>query len=258
MRLLGKSAIVTGAAKGIGMAIAKRFVAEGARVLLVDVNAGALRDCAAGLDMPDCIADVTAKADVQRMVDRAVELFGRVDCLVNGVGGHNKLAQFVDVEEEEFDRTIRLNLKSQFLCGQAVARQMIRQGDGGTIINMSSINARIAIPTLAPYAAAKAGSSQLTNAMAVSLGEHAIRVNAIGPGTILDEERLQTIFGRDDLRHRILSRTPLRRPGKPEEVASVAVFLATDDSSYLTGQTIYPDGGRLGLNLTLPVEDPAT
>ncbi|MEP3297892.1 MAG: SDR family oxidoreductase [Pseudoruegeria sp.] len=251
----GKTAIVTGAAKGIGTAIAARFVAEGANVMLNDIDEKALSKVASKLSMPFCIADVTVKDDILRLVKQTVGKFGRIDCLVSNVGGHNKLVQFIDVEEEDFDRVIRLNLKSQFLCGQAVARQMIAQGGGGTIINMSSINARIAIPTLTPYAVAKAGSTQLTNVMAISLGKHNIRVNAIGPGTILDEERMETIFGRADLKNRILSRTPLGRPGKPEEIASVAVFLATDDSSYLTGQTIYPDGGRMGLNLTLPVDE---
>ena len=255
MRMQGKTAIVTGAAKGIGLAIATRFIAEGANVMLNDIDERELSKVAGQLDTSFCIADVTVKEEVLHLVEQTVDTFGKVDCLVACVGGHNELKQFIDVEEEEFDRVIRLNLKSQFLCGQAVARQMILQGGGGTIIKMSSINARIAIPTLTPYAVAKAGSTQLTNVMAISLGKYNIRVNAIGPGTILDEERKETIFSREDLRKRILSRTPLGRPGRPEEIGGVAVFLATDDSSYLTGQTIYPDGGRMGLNLTLPVDE---
>jgi len=254
----GKIALVTGAARGIGLAIAQRYVKEGARVMLVDIDAEALVPVAKSLGMPCAVGDVSRKTDVDRVFKQTEEEIGDLDVAVSSAGAHNKLVPFIDIEEEEFDRIIRINLKSQFLCGQAAARLMIKQGNSGSIINMSSINARIAIPTLTPYAVAKAGSTQLTNVMAISLGEYGIRVNAIAPGTVLDDAGKKKILGNEFLRNRILSRTPLGRTGEPEEIAGVAVFLATDDSSYITGQTIYTDGGRMGLNLTIPVNDGCT
>ena len=254
MRLAGKVAAITGAAKGIGLAIAERFVAEGAKVVLNDLAADALAEAADRLAMPCEVGDASPKADADRLVARTIAEFGRLDIMVSNAGVTNTPAEFVDLPEEEFDRVLRINLKSQFLTGQAAARQMIAQGQGGIIINMSSVNSRLAIPTMTPYAVSKAGSTQLTNVMAISLGGHNIRVNAIGPGTILTELGLKAVLGDEASRLRALSRTPIRRFGLPEEVAGVAVFLATDDSSYITGQTIYPDGGRLGLNYTVPVE----
>jgi NAD(P)-dependent dehydrogenase (short-subunit alcohol dehydrogenase family) len=177
----GKVAAVTGAANGIGLAIASRFVAEGAKVVLNDLNAEALKQAAAELKMPFEAGDASLKADADRLVARTVEEFGRIDIMVSNAGVTNKPAEFVDLDEEEFDRVLRINLKSQFLTGQAAARQMIAQGGGGVIINMSSVNSRLAIPTMTPYAVSKAGSTQLTNVMAISLGGHGIRVNAIGP-----------------------------------------------------------------------------
>jgi NAD(P)-dependent dehydrogenase (short-subunit alcohol dehydrogenase family) len=254
MRLEGKVAAVTGAAKGIGLAIAERFVAEGAKVVLNDVDVDALKEAADRLGMPYEVGDVGLKASADQLIARTVNEFGRIDIMVSNAGVTNTPAEFVDLPEEEFDRVLRINLKSQFLTGQAAARQMIAQGDGGVIINMSSVNSRLAIPTMTPYAVSKAGSTQLTNVMAISLGGHGIRVNAIGPGTILTQLGRKAVLGDEAARVRALSRTPMRRFGTPEEVAGVAVFLATNDSSYITGQTIYPDGGRMGLNYTVPVD----
>lgn len=253
MKLHGKVAAITGAAQGIGLAIAKRFVSEGAKVVLNDVNSEVLKDVADRLESPFEIGDVGEKKSADSVVARAVKEFGRLDIMVSNAGVVNKPAQFVDVLEEEFDRVIRINLKSQFLTGQAAARQMVAQGAGGTIINMSSVNQRLALPELTPYVVSKGGIGQLTNVMAISLAPHGIRVNAIGPGTILTELSRKTSMADPATRQKVLSRTPLGRAGEPEEIASVAAFLATDDSSYITGQTIYPDGGRLGLNYTVPV-----
>jgi NAD(P)-dependent dehydrogenase (short-subunit alcohol dehydrogenase family) len=253
MRLKDRTSIVTGAATGIGEAISERFVKEGARVLLADIDPQ-VEATARRLDMPFAVGDAGLKADVERALSHAIASFGRLDIMVSNAGVANKPAEFLEVEEEEFDRVLRINLKSQFLCGQAAARQMVKQGRGGAIINMSSVNARLAIPTMTPYAVSKAGSTQLTNVMALSLAEHGIRVNAIGPGTILTAMGRKIIESDDEARRRILSRTPLRRFGEASEVAGVAVFLASDDSSYITGQTVYPDGGRLGLNYTVPVD----
>jgi NAD(P)-dependent dehydrogenase (short-subunit alcohol dehydrogenase family) len=130
---------------------------------------------------------------------------------------------------------------------------MVSQGDGGAIVNMSSVNAVLAIPNQVPYVVSKGGINQLTKVMALALAPHGIRVNAIGPGTILTELARGAVLGNAEAERKILSRTPLGRMGEPEEVANVALFLASDAASYLTGQTIYPDGGRLALNYTVPV-----
>ncbi|MEE8505652.1 MAG: SDR family oxidoreductase, partial [Kiloniellales bacterium] len=161
---------------------------------------------------------------------------------------------FLELAEEDFDRVIRVNLKGVFLTGQAAARQMVAQGRGGTIINMSSVNAVMAIPAITPYVVAKGGVNQLTKVMALSLVDKGIRVNAIGPGSIATEV-FKTVATDKAAMNKILSRTPMGRVGEPDEVASVAVFLASEDSSYITGQTIYPDGGRLALNYTVPVAE---
>lgn len=255
MQLAKKCAIVTGAAQGIGLAIAQRFVKEGASVLLCDINEDAVKSAAAALGMPYAVADVSRKEEVDRFIRQGIDTLGGIDIMMSNAGIINQPAEFLDLAESEYDRVMAVNLKSQYLCGQAAARHMVDTGRKGIIINMSSVNARLAIPTLMPYAVSKAGSTQLTNVMAISLAEYGIRVNAIGPGTILTELAKNAAMFDDAARRRVLSRTPMRRTGNPEEVAGIAVFLASDDASYITGQTIYCDGGRLGLNYTVPVAE---
>jgi NAD(P)-dependent dehydrogenase (short-subunit alcohol dehydrogenase family) len=158
--------------------------------------------------------------------------------------------------EEDFDRVLRVNLKGAFLCAQAVARQMVRQapranGERGVVVNMSSVNAVLAIANQVPYTVSKGGLNQLTKVMALALAPHGIRAVAIGPGSIATEMLKTAVMSNEAARQRILSRTPLQRLGEPEEIARVAVFLASDDASYLTGTTVYADGGRLGLNYTM-------
>jgi NAD(P)-dependent dehydrogenase (short-subunit alcohol dehydrogenase family) len=250
MRLEGKVALVTGAAQGIGLACAKAFAAEGARVVLADVNEERGREAATGLGAAFVRCDVSRKAEVSAAVEKAVREFGRLDVLVANAGIVHA-ADFLDLEEADFDRVLSVNLKGIFLAGQAAARQMVKQGGGGAIVNMSSVNAVMAIPNQVPYVVSKGGINQLTKVMALSLAKHRIRVNGIGPGTILTELARTAVLGNAEAERRILSRTPLGRMGEPEEIASVAVFLASDDASYLTGQTIYPDGGRLALNYTV-------
>jgi NAD(P)-dependent dehydrogenase (short-subunit alcohol dehydrogenase family) len=256
MRLRDKVAIITGGAQGIGFACAKRFAEEGCSVVIADVNADVGQTAVAELTSDGARAafvacDVSRSDDVNEMVRFAEKTFGRIDIGVNNAG-ISRPAEFLDLGEDEFDTVIAINLKATFLCGQAVARHMVSGGIHGSIINMSSINAVVAASTGAAYASSKGGVNQLTKVMAVSLAAHGIRVNAIGPGTIVTAMTGRTVLSNEESRRKILSRTPLGRCGEPSEVAGVALFLASEDSSYVTGQTIYPDGGRLALNYTVP------
>lgn len=265
MRLKGQVAVITGAAAGIGLACAEEFAAEGAKVVLSDVNqargeAAAEALQAKGADALFVACDVGDKAQVDALFERAVAAYGRVDCAIANAGIVH-VANFLELTEADFDRVIRVNLKGVFLTGQAAARQMAKQGKdaqgrGGTIINMSSVNAELAIPAIAPYVVAKGGVKQLTKVMALSLAPYGIRVNAIGPGSIATDI-LAGIAKDKTAKRRLLSRTPLQRIGGAEEVASVASFLASDDASYVTGETIFPDGGRLALNYIVDVKDEA-
>lgn len=260
MKLRNRVAIVTGAAQGIGAACARALADEGAQVVVSDLNevggtAVVQQIAARGGMAAFCRADVADRREVRALVDCAVQRFGRLDVLVSNAGIVHG-AQFVDLAEEDFDRVLRVNLKGPFLCGQAAARQMLAQaprGDGGrgVIVNMSSVNAVLAIANQVPYTVSKGGLNQLTKVMALSLAPHGIRVMGIGPGSIATELLKNAVLTDEAARSRILSRTPLGRLGEPEEVARIAVFLASDDASYLTGTTVYPDGGRLGLNYTM-------
>jgi NAD(P)-dependent dehydrogenase (short-subunit alcohol dehydrogenase family) len=252
-RLTDRVAIVTGAARGIGLAIAQRFADEGAAVVMADVAAATLAEAAAAVPGATAVvADVSRKADVARVVEAAAARSGRIDILVNNAG-ITHACDFLDLAEADFDRVLGVNLKSMFLCGQAVARHMVARDVRGAVVNLSSVNAVLAIANQVPYTVSKGGVNQLTKVMALALAPHGIRVNGIGPGTIATEMARAAVLGSEEGRRRILSRTPLGRLGEPEEVAAIAAFLASDDASYLTGQTIYPDGGRLGLNYTVPV-----
>jgi NAD(P)-dependent dehydrogenase (short-subunit alcohol dehydrogenase family) len=253
MKLSQKVAIVTGATQGIGLACAQRLIAEGAQVMLVDIKPeGAQAAEALGDQARFFTADVSQKADVDALVAETLAVFGRIDILINNAGVTHK-ANFLDVTEEDFDRVMRINLKSMFLCGQAVARQMAQQ-QSGCIINMSSVNSELAIPDQVPYVVSKGAINQLTKVMSLNLVEYGIRVNGIGPGTIMTELAKKAVMASPESRNTILSRTPMGRCGEPEEVASIAAFLASDDASYMTGQTLYVDGGRLALNYTVPVK----
>jgi NAD(P)-dependent dehydrogenase (short-subunit alcohol dehydrogenase family) len=259
-RLAGKVAIVTGAARGIGLAIAKRFVAEGANVVLADIDdrAGTLEAKHLGASARFAACDVGDAGQVTRMLESARAAFtGDVDILVNNAGIVHG-ADFLSLKEDDFDRVLRTNLKGAFLCSQAVARRMVEQikagKPAGTIINMSSINAVLAIADQVPYCVTKGGIGQLTRSISLALAPHGIRVNAIGPGSVMTEMLAKVAKDREAKR-RMMSRTPLGRFAEPDEVASIAVFLASDDASYITGETIYADGGRLALNYTVPVAE---
>ena len=256
MRLEGKIAVVTGGARGIGAACARRFAAEGAAVVIGDIleeqgeaTAQSIREAGGTAGFVAC--DTGDGPQARALIAETVSRHGRIDVLVNNAGIFT-IADFLDVTEEDFDRVLRVNLRGYFLVGQAAAREMADAGSG-SIINMSSVNGVMAIDTIAAYVVSKGGVNQLTSVMALALAPKGIRVNAIGPGTILTELS-SSLLTDEAARRRVLSRTPMGRVGQPEEIAGIAVFLASDDSSYVTGQVIYADGGRMRLNYTMPVE----
>ncbi|MEO8153491.1 MAG: SDR family NAD(P)-dependent oxidoreductase [Rhizobacter sp.] len=249
-----KVIVITGAAQGIGAACAQRLSQDGAAVALWDV------DDARGQALAQSLADqgrraiyrhcnVAAKAEVDAAVAHTLQAFGRVDGLVNNAGIF-KAANFLDITEADWDAVIDVNLKGSFLVAQAVAREMVKTG-GGAIVNMSSVNGVMAIPSIASYNVSKGGINQLTRVMALSLADHGIRVNAVAPGTIATELAKNAVLGSDEARARIMSRTPMKRLGEPEEIADVTAFLLSSAASYMTGEIVYVDGGRLTLNYTV-------
>ena len=248
-------AVITGAAQGIGAACARRLAGDGAAVALWDVNlpaAQALADelRAAGAKTFAQRCDVSRKAEVDAALAGTRQALGHVNALVNNAGIF-RAADFLDITEADWDAVIGVNLKGSFLVAQAVARAMVETG-GGAIVNMSSVNGMLAIPSIASYNASKGGIDQLTRVMALALADRGVRVNAVGPGTIATELARAAVLGTDEARERILSRTPLRRLGEPAEVADTVAFLLSDAASYITGEILYVDGGRRALNYTMP------
>jgi NAD(P)-dependent dehydrogenase (short-subunit alcohol dehydrogenase family) len=258
MKLQGKVAIITGAARGIGRACAERFLSEGAMVVIADIMADELELTAQAIGTKDTLlavpADVSKRVQIDALIAATVKAFGRLDIMVNNAG-IAKNQPFLEITEADYDSVLDVNLKGAFFGVQAAGKQMIAQGTPGVIINMSSINALLANPSVATYAISKGGMNQLTTIAAVAFAPNNIRVVGIGPGTILTEMVEKAIMTSDAARHAVLARTPIGRCGEPSEIASVAAFLASDDASYMTGQTIYPDGGRLILNYTVPVKE---
>jgi NAD(P)-dependent dehydrogenase (short-subunit alcohol dehydrogenase family) len=268
MPFTDKVVLITGGAKGIGLACAARFAADGAKVIIADINEEEGQLSCETIRTEDGDAsflhcDVSKKLDVRNMVAASVDLHGRIDVLVNNAGIVAS-GDFLEISEKDFDAVIKVNLRGAFLVGQAVARQMVAQMENveeggnqpqpGVIVNMSSVNAVLAIPTQVPYTVSKGGVNQLTKVMALSLASHGIRVNAVGPGSI-QTDILQAVASDKEAYDRIRARTPLGRIGDPAEVASIAAFLASKDASYITGQTIYADGGRIPLNYMVPNSD---
>lgn len=257
MRLKDKVAIVTGAARGIGRASAERLLAEGAKVVISDIDEEQLSRTAVELGAADRLlvlrADVAIKSDVVQLIDAAVRHFGRLDIMLNNAG-IAPVVDFLDVTEELLSRVLDVNLKGAFYGTQAAGRQMISQGQGGVIINMSSINSGLANPNVAPYAISKGGMNQVTSTAAVAFAPHGIRVVGVGPGTIMTD-MVAGAFVNSAGNHAILSRTPLGRYGQASEIAAVVAFLASDDASYMTGETVYVDGGRRVLNYVVPVKE---
>jgi glucose 1-dehydrogenase len=247
MRLTGKVAIVTGASSGIGKACATAMAREGASVAIDYVGppdaANAVCD-AIRKDGGKAIAvqaDISQQDQVQNLVDETVRSFGRLDIMQNNAGYENKLP-FLETPFDVYQRVIAINLSGTWLGSQSAARQMVKQGDGGRIINTSSVHEDISMPTNAPYCAAKGGIRMLMRTIAVELAPHRITVNNIAPGAIytaIDAD----IQANPALENELLSEIPLRRWGQPEEVAALAVFLASDAAAYITGATYRIDGG---------------
>jgi NAD(P)-dependent dehydrogenase (short-subunit alcohol dehydrogenase family) len=252
--LEGRVAVVTGAAQGIGASCARRLAGDGAAVALWDIadaTGQALADelVAGGARAHYVHCDVSRKADVDAALASSQQALGTVDALVNNAGIF-KAADFLDITEADWDAVIAVNLTGAFLVAQAVSRVMATHG-GGAIVNMSSVNGVMAIPSIASYNVSKGGIDQLTRVMALALADRGIRVNAVAPGTIATELAQRAVLGSEAARQRIMSRTPLQRLGDPQEIADVVAFLLSSASNYLTGEIVYADGGRRALNYTV-------
>jgi len=248
--LKGKVAIVTGARRGMGKSHAIKLAKTGAKVVVADIS---LEDCQkvveeiknSGGQALAVKCDVTKKTEVDEMVKKAVEQWGRVDILVNNAG-ICQFKPFLELTEEEWDRTIDINLKGYFLCAQAAAREMVKQ-KSGVIVNIASIamgQVGVGFPTLAHYSASKGGIVALTETLALELAPFNIRVNAIAPGAI-DTPMVEATKADPKTMEATLARIPLHRMGKSEEVSNLVLFLASDASSYMTGSTVVIDGGWL-------------
>jgi len=248
MRLKNNRSIVTGGGSGIGRAIAQGLASEGATVVVADLDlARALETVesikSAGQTAFGIQSDISHRREVNSMVSKSIDQLGGLDTLVCSAG-ISPINSFLDITEDEWDRVLDVNLKGQFLCGQAAARHMKDHG-GGSIINITSQLCEVAQPNSVHYAASKGGGKMLTKAMALDLSPFGIRVNAIAPGlTNTNMTRLETEEGWAENKQ-FIPHIPMGRPGRPEEMVGAAVFLASEESSYVNGTTIFVDGGYL-------------
>jgi len=247
MKLMDKVAIVTGATKGLGKAIAREFVKEGAKVVATGRTVGLGVEIVNeikenGGDAIFVRSDVSQKTDVIHLVEATVNHYGTVDIVVNNAGV-NHSADFFEITEEDWDWVMAVDLKGTFLVSQAAARVMLDQQKPGVIVNISSVMAQLALANQIPYCAAKGGVNQLTKAMALSLIDKGIRVNCIAPGPVMTE-LMERVVDNEEKHRQLMDRLPIGYIASCEEIARVCVFLASGDASYFVGQTIYPDGGR--------------
>ncbi|WP_424970688.1 SDR family NAD(P)-dependent oxidoreductase [Dinoroseobacter sp. S76] len=243
-------ALVTGAAQGIGYACAEALKEDGYRVILSDVNADGVAEAAETLGGEAAIAcDMGDVAAIHAMLDQIAAEHGPISALVNNAGIAMP-GDFLDYALEDFDRVMNINLRGVFVATQRVAKAMVAEGIEGSIVNMSSINAQVAIPAIPAYCASKGGLMQLTKVAALALAPKNIRVNAVGPGSI-DTAMMAGVNANPEAFAMAMSRTPLGRAGSAREIGDVVAFLCSKKASYITGETIYVDGGRLGLNYVM-------
>ncbi|MDG1470211.1 MAG: SDR family NAD(P)-dependent oxidoreductase [Ascidiaceihabitans sp.] len=243
-------ALVTGGAQGIGYACAEALAADGARIILADINADGVQAAAKklGNGTVGLVCDMADPAQITAMFDEIETNHGFVEVLVNNAGIALP-GDFLTIEAEQFTKVIDVNLTGTFLATQRAARAMVANKIEGAIVNMSSVNAVISIPSIAAYCASKGGVMQLTKASSLALAPHNIRVNAVGPGSI-DTAMLAGVNADPAAMATVMSRTPLKSIGEARDVADAVAFLASKKAKYITGETIYVDGGRLGLNYT--------
>lgn len=249
MKLEGKVAVIAGGTKGIGLGIAIEFAREGAKVVIGGRNeqtgaegVEAIREAGGEGQFVQC--DVAKMHDLENIVREAVKTFGRLDIYVAnaGVNDSNK-THFLDITPDQYDWIMDINLKGMFFGGQIAAKQMVKQGEGGVIINMSSVNSYLGLDAQVVYTTSKGAIQQLTKVQAVALAGHNIKVNAMAPGPI-ETELMRRVGSDKQLMDTILSRTPMGRIGTPKECGRLAVFLASEDSNFIFGQSIFIDGGR--------------
>lgn len=250
MRLEGKVAIVTGAGQGIGEAIAYTLAKEGASIVVADINIESATKVAdeiisQGGKAEPIRADVSNVKEVNKLIEQTVQKYRKIDILVNNAG-IAKLTLALELSEDEWDKTIDVNLKGQLLCSQAAVKYMINQ-KYGKIVNIASGGGHAAIPGLTAYGASKAGIIQLTRTLAVEWGKYNININAVSPGLTMTPLAESTMKDNPDFLKGI-ERIPLQRLAKPEDIANVVLFLASSESDYITGQTIIVDGGALAVH----------
>ena len=243
-------AVITGAAQGIGLACVKALISDGFRCVLLDIKEEAVHAAAEklGEHARALTCDMSSPDQINAAFDEIAASEGAISALVNNAGIALP-GSFLDYDLDDFEQVIKINLTGAFLALQRAARSMVAHGIEGAIVNMSSVNAQVSIPAIPAYCASKGGLMQITKAAAIDLAPHNIRVNAVGPGSI-DTEMMAGVNANPQAFAVAMSRTPLKRPGTAEEVANVVAFLVSDKSSYVTGETIYIDGGRLGMNYT--------
>ena len=244
-------AVITGGAQGIGYACAEAICKSGARIVLADINADGVAKAAEtlGNGTVGITCDMGDPKQVDALFDQIEAEFGAASILVNNAGIALP-APFFETTLDQFQLVIDVNLTGTFQAIQRAAKAMVSKGIKGAIVNMSSVNAQVAIPSIAAYCASKGGVMQLTKAAALALAPHNIRVNAVGPGSI-DTAMMASVNDNPDAMKMVMSRTPLKRIGSPREIGDVVAFLASDKASYITGETIYVDGGRMGMNYTV-------
>jgi NAD(P)-dependent dehydrogenase (short-subunit alcohol dehydrogenase family) len=245
-RLRGKVAVVTGAAGGIGSAIARTFAAEGAKLVLADLDEGACKRLAESLTLEHDIraarCDVSRSEDVKAVIDFAVAAFGRLDVLCNNAGVEGPQASTANYEEDAFDRVLAINLRGVFLGMKHGIPAMLKSG-GGVVVNTASVAGMVGLPGVSGYGASKAGVLSLTRNAALEYAKRNIRVNAIAPG-VIDTAMTQRLGARrTGLLEQLAAMAPMGRLGKPEDIASAAVFLASDEAAFITGAVLVVDGG---------------